>query len=92
MAFSIGANGQIGHGADMAREQAEMRSMQFCGDASCRVTNVTQEACQAVASVGNSYWYGAGQSKNAAEMQARSHCQAGSNGGTCTIGYSYCRN
>ncbi len=91
MAFAIGNNGQFGHGAGQTRADAERFALQYCGDSSCRVDNLTQQSCQALVQASGGAWYGAGNNKQMAESTAQANCQS-SVGGSCPVAYSYCRN
>lgn len=92
MAFALTPEGKMGHGSAPTRGEAETYSLQYCGQTSCRVVNVTREACQAIAQSGGHFSFGADRSKLAAEQKANASCQAGSPGNSCRIAYSFCRN
>lgn len=89
MAFAIGSGGRFGHGAGADRREAESYAMQYCGDGSCRIEDVTQAQCHAYAQGTSGHWFGAGPSKRDAERYALGFCSNG--GSSCAISYSYCR-
>ncbi|WP_425494079.1 DUF4189 domain-containing protein [Hoeflea alexandrii] len=90
MAFAIGANGRFGHGAGASRQEAQSYAMQYCGDASCGIEDMTQAQCHAlVGGNRNGHWFGAGNSKRAAESFAMGFCSNAE--GSCAIRYSHCR-
>lgn len=90
MAFAIGANGRFGHGAGASRQEAQSYAMQYCGDASCGIEDMTQAQCHALAGGNrNGHWFGAGNSKRAAESFAMGFCSNAE--GSCAIRYSHCR-
>ena len=90
MAFAIGADGRFGHGAGATRNEAIGYAMQYCGDASCGIKDVTQAQCHALASGNrNGHWFGAGNSKQAAESFAMGFCTNSES--SCTVRYSHCR-
>lgn len=90
MAFAIGANGRFGHGAGASRQEAQTYAMQYCGDASCGIEDMTQAQCHALAGGNrNGHWFGAGNSKRAAENFAMGFCSNAE--GSCAIRYSHCR-
>ncbi len=89
MAFAIGNNGRFGHGAGASRDEAQSYAMQYCGDVSCGIEDMTQAQCHALASGSAGHWFGAGTSKRAAESYAMGFCANA--GAVCTVQYSFCR-
>ena len=90
LAFAIGSGGVYGHGAAPTRQQAEAYALQYCGRADCRVEDVTQAKCHALAVAPGQSWFGAGDNKQAAQSFAMGFCANGGGQG-CRIEYSYCQ-
>ena len=90
MAFAVAPNGAFGHGAGPSRQQAEATALRFCGQSGCRIEDVTQANCHAMAIAPGVHWFGAGQTKNAAANFAMGFCSnSGASG--CRVEYSYCQ-
>ncbi|WP_394688403.1 DUF4189 domain-containing protein [Hoeflea sp.] len=89
MAFAIGHDDLFGHGAGASRDEAQSYAMQYCGDASCGIADMTQAQCHALASGSGGHWFGAGVSKQAAESFAMGFCANA--GAVCTVRYSFCQ-
>ncbi|MEM7216464.1 MAG: DUF4189 domain-containing protein [Pseudomonadota bacterium] len=89
MAFAIGNDGRLGHGAGTNRNQAQEYALQFCGHGSCQIENETQALCHAAAETPGGFWFGAADSKQQAERFALNFCSQA--GASCTIRYSFCR-
>lgn len=90
MAFATGGGGVFGHGAAPTRQQAEAAALQYCGRSDCRIEDVTQANCHALAVAPGQNWFGAGQNQQAAQSFAMGYCRNGGAQG-CRIEYTYCQ-
>ena len=89
MAFAIGNNGVFGHGAANNRRQAQKFALQFCNQSSCRIEDVTQAQCHAMATTPGGFWFGSGENIKVAKKFAIGFCRSA--GASCKIEYSFCR-
>ena len=90
MAFAVGANGQLGHGASPYRDTAMGTAMNYCGDVSCEIHDVTQHSCHVAVQGNSQITFGAGSTEWSAEENALNRCRKISN--NCNVTYSYCKN
>lgn len=94
MVFAVDYKGAIGHGKSPSYSSARNFALSYCGQAGCRVVDVTKARCHAIAhSFHNGYWYGTGTAGDQGTTMsfALNYCSQNAPAYSCKISYKHCQ-